>query len=237
MQGNLKDMSVADLVQHHCQDRRMAKLSVDHAEDTAEVFFDGGNIVHASLGSRQGEEVIYQILGWDEGTFNVEPDVTPPMISIQRNWPGLLIEGARRLDEQKLEIVTAQPEFEEKDMGTLDDLLKQMSGEIPGYMASVFSGMDGLNLAQHAKVKVNPEMVSAQLALLLKLVDTSLKKLDAGALEDDLVTTENAYVLIRFLPDKNYYLGIAADRKTASLGNMRLISRLYVDRISKAMPH
>jgi hypothetical protein len=41
---------------------------------------------------------------------------------------------------------------------------------------------------------------------------------------------------MRFLPGKQYYLGIAANRKTGNLGNMRLISKTYAERLSKAMP-
>ncbi len=56
-------------------------------------------------------------------------------------------------------------------------------------------------------------------------------------MEDDLVTTEGLYVLMRPLKDRNFYLGMAADRKTAQVGNMRLNSRIYADRIAKALPH
>jgi predicted regulator of Ras-like GTPase activity (Roadblock/LC7/MglB family) len=73
--------------------------------------------------------------------------------------------------------------------------------------------------------------------MLVKLVDTTVTKLGAGVVEDNLLTTENALVLIKFLADKSYFLGIAADRKTAKLGNMRLISRIFAERVTKAMPH
>ena len=100
MQGNLLDMAVADLVQHNCEDRKTAQLTINHYEEEAELFFKDGSVVHASLGDMQGEEVMYRILGWQEGTFALETGVEPPAISIQRNWSGLLIEGARRLDER-----------------------------------------------------------------------------------------------------------------------------------------
>jgi len=100
MQGNLRDMAVADLVQHNCQERKTARLTIYHLDEEAQLFFKDGSVVHASLGNMQGEEVVYYILGWDEGTFVVEPDLESPLISIQRSWSGLLIDGARRLDER-----------------------------------------------------------------------------------------------------------------------------------------
>ncbi len=119
----------------------------------------------------------------------------------------------------------------------LDDVLKEMGGEITGYVASAIVGMDGINVAQHARGKVDPDTISAQMTMLLKLVDTSITKLGAGVLEDNLTTTANALLLMRFLPDKQYYLGLAVDRKAGNLGNMRLISKMYIDKIAKAMPH
>jgi hypothetical protein len=39
-----------------------------------------------------------------------------------------------------------------------------------------------------------------------------------------------------YLPNKQHFLGIIADRKTAILGNLRLMAKIYSERIAKAMP-
>lgn len=236
MQGNLHDMAVADLIQHNCQERKTTRLTIRHQQEEAKLFFKEGNVVHASLGDLQGEEVIYHILGWEEGTFVVEPDLASPLTSIQRSWSGLLIEGAHRLDESQVKVEQSFSQPEVKPMSQLDDLLKQMGGEVSGFVAAAVVGMDGLNIAEYAKGKANTEAISAQMTLLFKLVDSTVTKLGAGVLEDDLLTTEGLYVLMRYLPGKQYYLGIAAERKSASLGNLRLMSKMYVDRLSKVMP-
>ncbi len=242
MLGNLKDMAIADLIQHNCQERKLAALTIQHAGQRAVIYFREGSVAHAVLDEGEaGEAVIYQILGWEEGTFNLEAGVAPPAISITRSWSGLLLEGARRLDENKLEESTF---FEAKAVQAevnqmaqkLDETLKEMSGEINGYLASVVVGMDGLCIAEHHVMKVDPEVVSAQLTLLFKLVDTTVTKLHAGNLEDHLLTTQNAYVLMRYLPDKQYFMGVVVDQKGSNLGNIRLISRIYSERLSKAMP-
>lgn len=241
MRGNLKDMAIADLIQHTCEDRKMAQLTIQHSGQKVNLYFKNGNVVHAVLGDQTGEEVIYQILQWDEGSFDLEMDVKPPKTTISHNWSGLLLEGARRLDEEKSTTTALQfeqiMETEVNPMAKLDDILKEMSGEVTGYIASSLVGMDGINVASHTSSKAaNPEEISAQGTMLLKLVDTSVEKLGSGVIEDNLTTTENAYLLMRFLPGKQYYLGIAANRKTGNLGNMRLISKTYADRLSKAMP-
>ncbi len=235
MQGVLADMAVADLIQHNCQDRKTARAIIRNSDQEAAVFFRDGQVVHASLDGQQGEEVIFQLLAWKDGSFILETGIEAPAETVTRNWSGLLLEGARRLDEGELE----QSEIMEVSQMApkLNDILKELSGEVAGYLSSAVVGMDGLAIADHTKsVKSNPEATSAQLALLFKLVDTSTGKMNAGTVEDTLLTTDNAHVLMRFLPGKEYFLGVAIDRKGGNLGNLRLMSKLYADRVAKAMP-
>jgi len=243
MQGNLRDMTIADLIQHNCQDRKTAQLRIQHSGEEAILYFKDGRVDHATLGQQTGEEVIYHILGWEEGTFDLESGIEPPHVTITPSWSALLMEGARRLDENALDLESVQSE---SNLGTevnsmavkLDDVLKEMSAEVTGYVASAVVGMDGINLAAYSRVKgVDPDIISAQMTMLFKLVDGSVTKLGAGEIEDNLTTTDNAYLLMHFLPgSKQYYLGVAVDRKAGNLGNLRLISKMYAERISKAMP-
>ena len=62
MNGNLRDMAIADLIQHTCQDRKTAQLQIQHSGQQALLYFKDGNVVHAVLGDQEGEEVVYQIL-------------------------------------------------------------------------------------------------------------------------------------------------------------------------------
>jgi predicted regulator of Ras-like GTPase activity (Roadblock/LC7/MglB family) len=118
----------------------------------------------------------------------------------------------------------------------LDGLLMNMSTEISGYIASAVVGNDGINIAQHTNANVDPEAISGQMTVLLKLVDTTITKLNAGVVEDNLTTTRNAYILLRFLSDKQHFLCLAVDHQKGNLGNMRLISKIYVEKINKALP-
>jgi predicted regulator of Ras-like GTPase activity (Roadblock/LC7/MglB family) len=243
MRGNLKDMVVADLIQHICQDRKTAKLNIQHAKDQAILYFKEGRIDHAVLGEYTGEEVIYRILNWAEGTFDLENGVEPPQVSITNTWEALLMEGARRLDENSHDLDPVQKELPtNKEVESMDikleDILKEMSTDVSGYIASTVVGMDGLSLASHARTKgLDVEVISAQATMLFKLVETSVTKLGAGSLEDNLTTLDNAYIMMHFLPgNKQFFLALAVDRKTGNLGNMRLISKMAAERISKAMP-
>ena len=121
--------------------------------------------------------------------------------------------------------------------GELDNLLMNLSKEVDGFVAAAVVGMDGLGIAGYTEGMFDLEAVNAQMTLLFKLVNTTVDRLMADNVEDFLLTTERAYLLVRYLSDTKFYLGITADRRKANLGNMRLISRIYAERLSKAMPY
>ena len=238
--GNLKDISVADLIQIHCIDQRTARLRIDQKDQAAEIYFHAGQVVHATLGQASGEEVVYEVLTWNEGLFDVDSDFSAPKKSINRMWSGLLLEGAKRLDEKEMSRKASednQSTEENKMAQKFEEILTSLAGEVSGYSASALVGIDGINIAANSKGPLDPEAVSAQMTMLFRLVDGSVEKLGAGVLEDNLMTTEKSYILMRFLPGKEYYLSITTDRKTGNLGNLRLMSKMYTDQLSKAMPH
>jgi predicted regulator of Ras-like GTPase activity (Roadblock/LC7/MglB family) len=239
--GDLKDISFADLVQIHCMDPRNARMSITRLDQEAKVYFAEGQVVHAELGKQSGEEVIFELLGWNDGQFNVDNEVELPVRTINRMWSGLLLEGARRLDEaEKKKKLNAQlngVQEENKMSQKFDEILTSLAGEVSGYTASALVGIDGINIASHTAGQMDTENVSAQITTLFRLVDASVEKLGAGVLEDNLLSTERVYVLMRFLPGKEYFLAIAANRKEGNLGNLRLMSKMYTDQLSKAMPH
>jgi predicted regulator of Ras-like GTPase activity (Roadblock/LC7/MglB family) len=238
--GDLRDMALPDLIQLNCQDRRQARLAVQRGGDEAEVYFDDGEVVHARLGEIEGEEAIYQVLAWHDGQFNLETGVAPPSRTIEVPWSALLMGGLQRYDEALRETNESISE-ESYDMAqkkaTLQDTLAELGEEVQGFMAAAIVGMDGLGIAEHAADShTDMESTNAQMTLFIKLVQTSVGKLNAGAIEDNLLTTDKSLLLIRFLEGSDYYLGIVVDSNQASLGNLRLYSRIYAQRLVEAMP-
>jgi len=145
MQGSLKDMSVADIIQHNCQDRKTALLLVERKGTLAKIYFKDGAVVHAVMGPLVGEEVVFDTLGWDEGVFTLDLGTAPTEVSIRRNWSSLLLEGAKRLDERTLDHVSeAEPGPSVKDQK--DDLVRKLLSEFlvrhPGYFGAAIAGID-----------------------------------------------------------------------------------------------
>ena len=241
MQGKLSDMTAIDLIQHNCMEQKTVRLTINNADQSAVVFFQGGNMTHASCGSVEGEEAIYQLISWEDGDFMLDAGITSPVNTITHNWSGILLEGARRLDEQNMDI--DQDANQSIELGfepmaiKIEGILKELGSEITGHIASTVVGMDAFTIASFSSEKVDIDSVSAQMTLLIKLVDTSVTKVDSTAsMEDNLLTTQKAYLLMTFLPGKTHFLGVIADRKTAVLGNLRLMSNIYAERIAKVMP-
>ena len=249
MQGNLKDMAVADLIQHLCQARRTAQLTLKQQNEEAVLFFKDGSLPHAVLGQLQGEEAVFKALGWEDGVFKLDANVETPATTITRNWAALLVEGARLLDEAhptassplnttNNSVSHTKPE-ENQMPKKLDDVLKEMVEQIDGGMAAVVAGMDGLPIAQYVTVKkgVDPARNVPQMTMLLKLIDSTITKLGAGQIENELLVTERAYMMVRFLEgNRAYFMGIVANRSAAKLGNIRLITKIYAKHIAEAMP-
>src|SRR5574341_2242550 len=96
LQGSLKDMSLANLIQVNCQEMRSARLSLSHQGQTADIFLADGQVVHAQSGAQQGEPVVYEALTWDAGSFALDLDVPAPTHTIQTPWNALLLEGMKR---------------------------------------------------------------------------------------------------------------------------------------------
>ena len=99
--GNLKDMNLPSLVQIMCLEHRRLALVVKRPGEEGRIFFADGQIIHAQAGSLVGEEAVYQLLGWTSGAFCVSNHVQPPRRTVTAPWNHLLLEGARRLDEQE----------------------------------------------------------------------------------------------------------------------------------------
>ncbi|MBO9369967.1 MAG: DUF4388 domain-containing protein [Chloroflexi bacterium] len=239
IQGHLGEMGLATLIQLTCQEATQARLTLRRDDQEAVLYFDRGNIVHALSADQEGKEVVYRVLTWKDGEFRLEMGIPPPARTIETPWSALLMEGLHRQDEERWETLDAEQIQREEEFAmpeNMNDILKELSGQVPGFIAAAVVGMDGLDIAEYAAGPVDVESINAQMTLLFKLVDGAVDKLKAGVIEDYLLTTEKAYLLIRPLSDRNYYLGIVADRKSGNVGNMRLNSRIYAERLSKAMP-
>lgn len=100
LKGSIGDISVPDLLQIPLIGRLTGALSLTSHDREATVFYEKGAIVHAVSGETQGEQVVYDLLEWTEGTFNFDKSKTSPTVTVRKDVQHLLLEGLRRLDER-----------------------------------------------------------------------------------------------------------------------------------------
>ncbi len=221
MQGSLKDMDVANLIQHNCQDRKMAQLDVEHQNSKATLFFKDGEVVHAKMGSLEGEEVIYRIINWNEGLFSLEVGAEPPKVSIQRSWSGLLLEAAKRLDEGSAELIEDLPAEKEYPLalpndssnqgGQLQNTLQQLLEEASEIEGAAIVGLDGLVYAAHVPAtKVNEELVGTASAAIFGLSKRSVQQLKRGNFKQIFIEGKEGNIIVAGLDEQTLFIGLTS---------------------------
>lgn len=98
--GTLGLFSLADLFQLLSSSGRSGRLTIDHPEGTARLYFEEGKVVHAEFGSREGEEAVFALFADEQGSFEFVLGVPPPRVTIQVRGESLLLEATRRFDER-----------------------------------------------------------------------------------------------------------------------------------------
>jgi CheY-like chemotaxis protein/predicted regulator of Ras-like GTPase activity (Roadblock/LC7/MglB family) len=99
LEGNLKMMSLASIIQINCEERNQAQLILHYQGREGAIYFKGGEMIHAEVGDLSGEEAVYSLLTWNEGAFQLKMGAEPSLRTIDKPWSGILLEGMRRIDE------------------------------------------------------------------------------------------------------------------------------------------
>ena len=100
--GTLKNIQLNDLIQMCCLSASSLCMRVSKGQRQGTIYIVEGEIIHAACGDTVGEEAFYRILGWQTGSFeSIEVSSTPER-TIDKNYHFLVMEAARRVDEQNL---------------------------------------------------------------------------------------------------------------------------------------
>lgn len=235
IRGDLRDMSVSDLIQHYCQEGRAAELVIERGDQQAELYFKEGKIQHARLGNEQGEEVVYRLLTWKSGEFELKSGVEPPAVTIQHSWSSILLEGARRLDEGTVQPSKsiggksmATQKKSEQIAAALTELLRE-SSDING---AAVVGVDGLVYSANVPSKdMDEAMVGAVSAAVLGLSKRSASQLKRGAFKQTLIQADDGNIVVAPINEETLFVGLSA--ANVNLGMAFAEIRNMTDRIRK----
>lgn len=101
VKGRLRDMSLVDIIQIFNAERKNVAIHLGSEMGYGRVYLKHGEVVHAIYRDFTGEDAFYQLLAWNDGEFEVEPDAAAPDETIHEKTEGLILEGMRRLDEMR----------------------------------------------------------------------------------------------------------------------------------------
>jgi len=104
MRGSIETFSIPELVQTLALNGRTGVLLISAKGKEAEIYFEKGSIYQVRLGELLGEQAFYRLLGWQDGQFQFQAHGTLSIKQqVLKDTMHLLMEGLRRLDEQRAE--------------------------------------------------------------------------------------------------------------------------------------
>ena len=104
--GELTDLSLAELIEFFCNQRKTGRLKVVYPIGPGYFYLQSGSVVHARIGVLRGIEAVYYALTLRNASFTFSPAFEAPEVTINQPWTSVVLEGLRRMDEG---IVPANP--------------------------------------------------------------------------------------------------------------------------------
>lgn len=101
-QGTLSDLHIADIIQLKCISGATSMLEfTGPRKGKARVYFENGQVRHATAPGKEGREAFNQIVDWKGGVISEVPvpEGTPRTITL--DWQVLLMEAVRHIDEAR----------------------------------------------------------------------------------------------------------------------------------------
>ncbi len=231
VRGNLRTLSLPSIIQMGCAERNQACLRIRRLGQAGYIFFADGNVVHATLGSRVGEEAVYELLTWEDGEFDWKMGVVPPERTVTVGWSGLLLEGMRRIDERNAgcegldELELTEPDLktmEVKTMATrkkadiLADLLKEGVSASADIESGAVVGTDGMVLSAVVTGKLDEDNLGAQAAAFYGIAKRTSAQLERGTLYQAVIQSDAGNVVVTAIDEYTVFVG--ATSKDAVLG-------------------
>ncbi len=101
-QGTLSDLHIADIIQLKCISGATSMLEFTGPKgEKARVYFENGQVRHATAPGKEGREAFNQVVDWKGGMISEVPvpEGTPRTITL--DWQVLLLEAVRSIDESR----------------------------------------------------------------------------------------------------------------------------------------
>lgn len=108
--GSLSQFKIIDIVRLLTSEGKTGVLNLQRGKEKGEIYVIKGALVHAICKDGVGEEAVFVMLTWVDGTFNFTQNVMSEEKTIEKNTLALLEEKIKQLEEwqQIKEIIPSQ---------------------------------------------------------------------------------------------------------------------------------
>ncbi|MCA9623746.1 MAG: response regulator, partial [Myxococcales bacterium] len=139
--GSLSDLPPIDLLESLEHGQQSGRVRMTWDDRVGEVIFEDGEIIDAHLKRLRGEEVVFRLLCWTEGSFEVEIGDTESDRVIESGTRALIEAGMRHAAEYNrlLEQLPSTDSVLTVDRGALQDRL----GKVPEELEGMVTLLDG----------------------------------------------------------------------------------------------
>jgi len=97
--GQLSEMNLLDWMTSLEQGRKTCALILRNAGEECVLYFDEGQVTHATCGGLKGDPAVFKVLTWTEGGWELDFSRTTSEHTTTMPTQGLMMEGLRLLDE------------------------------------------------------------------------------------------------------------------------------------------
>jgi len=97
--GHLSDLSLSELIEFFCNQRKSGRLKVLYPQGAGYFFLQAGSVVDARIGVLHGIDAVYYALTLPNAEFEFSADAQTEKRTINQPWTQVVLEGLRRLDE------------------------------------------------------------------------------------------------------------------------------------------
>jgi DNA-binding response OmpR family regulator len=129
-QGTLSDLHLADIIQLKCMSGSSAALQFTGPQgEKARVYFESGQVRHATAPGKEGVAAFNEIVNWKGGQISEVSGAGEVPRTIDLDWQILLMEAVRKMDETRGESpAAAQPApTSQRKVLVIDDSLMLLS--------------------------------------------------------------------------------------------------------------
>lgn len=155
-QGTLSDLHLADIIQLKCMSGASAVLQFTGPKgEKARVYFDAGQVRHATAPGKEGVAAFNEIVNWKGGQISEVSGARPSPRTIDEDWQMLLMEAVRKIDEtrDRQSSAPARPKRATRKVLVIDDSLmllsfvKEILSEANYEVATAATAGEGLSAA------------------------------------------------------------------------------------------